>query len=358
MKDVVELVFRPTPSIERLYLELTNRCNLSCEMCYRQKWQEPLGDMSTGILKAIASEVEVFPDLQEVILGGIGEPTIANNFRRAVELFASRYKVSVTTNGTTLDSELINFLIKSKIAKIILSVDSTDVQTFAAIRHENIQGILESTRLITEQSGNGGPEVIWEFVVMKSTLPYLVETVRQAAKLGVTRVFVSHLLPMREEMMAETLYYPTKSAEMDKVFQAAFIAGLAKGVEVVLPKSELKTDRYCKFVETQSAVVRWDGQVTSCYRFLHSYPEYVFGRYKQIDSHSFGSIEKQSLLGIWTTPEFMRYRYHVLHGEYASCTDCNWVDGCDMVLRADMDCLGHAPSCGDCLWGRGITVCP
>ena len=358
MRDVVELVFHPTPSIERLYLELTNRCNLSCEMCYRQKWQETLGDMSSEILNSIAHQVEVFPDLREIILGGIGEPTIANNFRQAAELFASQYEVSVTTNGTTLDDELINFLISRKVAKIVLSVDTTDVLTFANIRHQNVQGILESTRRIAEQSINGGPEIIWEFLVMKSTLPYLVETVRQAAQLGVTRIIVSHVIPMREEMVAETLYYPTKSSEMDKIFQAALIAGLTKGVEVVLPKSELKTDRYCKFVETQSAVVRWDGRVSSCYRFLHSYPEYVFGRYKMIDSHSFGSLEKQSLLGIWTTPEFMRYRYNVLHGEYASCPDCNWVDGCDMVLRADMDCLGHAPSCGDCLWGRGITVCP
>jgi len=38
MKDVVDIVFHPAPSIERLYLELTNRCNLSCEMCYRRNW--------------------------------------------------------------------------------------------------------------------------------------------------------------------------------------------------------------------------------------------------------------------------------------------------------------------------------
>lgn len=358
MKDVVELVFHPTPSIERLYLELTNRCNLSCEMCYRQKWQEPLGDMSKEVLNSIAEEVNQFPDLKEVILGGIGEPTIAYNFRQAIELFSYRYEVTVTTNGTTLDTELIDFLVSHKVARIVLSIDTTDVDTFDTIRHQNIQGILESTRYIAEQRPQGGPEIVWEFVVMKNTLPFLVETVRQAGQLGVTRIFVSHVIPMREEMISETLYGPTKSKEVDKVFQAALIAGLTKGVEVVLPKSEITTERYCKFIETQSAVVRWDGHVSSCYRFLHSYPEYVFGRYKQIEAHSFGSLQEKSLLEIWTSLEFMRYRYNVLHSEYASCPDCKWVEGCDMVLRSDMDCLGHAPSCGDCLWGRGISVCP
>ncbi|MDP4159779.1 MAG: radical SAM protein [Bacillota bacterium] len=358
MKDIVDIVYHPSPSIERLYLELTNRCNLSCEMCYRQNWQELLGDMSTEILSSIASEVTVFPDLKEVILGGIGEPTIAENFRQAVEQFAPRYEVSVTTNGTTLDNSMIEFLISSGVARIVLSVDSTDVQAFDAIRHQNVQGILASTRQIAERRVQGKPEIVWEFLAMKSTLPFLRETVRQATQLGVNRIFVSHILPMRKDMMAETLYYPVLSPGTEKIFQEAFLLGLAKGVDVILPKSQLRTDRHCRFVETQSAVVRWDGQVSPCYRFLHSYPEYVFGRHKQIEAHGFGSLGEQSLLGIWTSPEFMNYRYKVISGGYPSCTDCEFVNGCDIVARTDVDCLGNAPSCGDCLWARGITFCP
>jgi len=42
--------------------------------------------MSTEMLRSITGQVADFPDLKEVILGGIGEPTIANNFHQAVEL--------------------------------------------------------------------------------------------------------------------------------------------------------------------------------------------------------------------------------------------------------------------------------
>lgn len=357
MRDAVDIVFHPTPSIERLYLELTNRCNLACEMCYRHNWQELLGDMSIELLTSLAGQASVFPDLKEVILGGIGEPTIAKNFRRAVDLFAPQYDVTITTNGTTLNQELIDLLVTKGVARIAMSVDSTDFHTFDAIRHQNIQGLLESTRQIAAQRVNGRPEIVWEFLAMKSTVPYLVETVRQASQLGVNRIFVSHILPMREESVAETLYQPM-SPKTERIFREALLLGMRKGVDVVLPQNGLKTDRYCKFVETQSAVVRWDGEVSSCYRFLHSYPEYVFGRYKLIDAHSFGSLKEKSLFDIWTTPEFMRYRYNVLHGEYVSCPDCQWIEGCDMVLHTHMDCLGNTPSCGDCLWGRGMTVCP
>lgn len=357
MKEVVDLVFHPSPSLERLYLELTNRCNLACEMCYRQAWQEPLGDMSPEVISKLAEEVQIFPDLKEVVLGGIGEPTLAKQFAHALAEFAPRYNVTVTSNGSTFTPELGDLLLAMGVSKIALSVDSVDQATFEHIRHQNVNTVLGATSYLTRHRKHRKPEIIWEFLAMQSTVPYLVDTVRQAAELGVDKIYVSHLLPMTEEMVPETLYQ-NFSSQTEKIFLKALQLALLKKVELVLPKNKLKTDRHCKFVETRSAVVRWDGEVAPCYRFLHSYPEYVFGRYKEITAHSFGSIERESLLAIWTKPEFMSYRYKVLHGGYPSCTDCELVDGCDMVLRADMDCLGNEPSCGDCLWGRGITFCP
>lgn len=32
MKDAVDIIFKPTPSIERLYLELTNRVKIHAEL--------------------------------------------------------------------------------------------------------------------------------------------------------------------------------------------------------------------------------------------------------------------------------------------------------------------------------------
>lgn len=357
MKDLVDLVFHPLPSVERLYLELTNRCNLNCQMCYRQAWEEPMGDMTSGLLHKILSELKVFSDLKEIILGGIGEPTIAACFQEAVELFTQDYEVTVTTNGTTLNEDMIDFLLAQGVARIVLSVDSIDDDIFQGLRHESPNLILKNTRLIAEKRKGSKPEIVWEFLAMKRTLPYLTETVRQAGNLGVDQILISHVLPMAKEMIPEILYQPVLP-ETEDIFRKALNFGLARQLKVVLPKNELKTDRNCKFIETQSTVIRWDGEVSPCYRFLHSYPEYVLGRYKEIKAHTFGSLYEKTLYDIWTTPDYMSYRYKVLHSGYPSCTDCEFVSGCDMVLHADMDCLGNAPSCGDCLWGRGITYCP
>lgn len=357
MKDQVEHHFIPAPSIERLYLELTNRCNLSCEMCYRHDWKEPLGDLSEDLLRKIIEETQKFPDLQEVILGGIGEPTLAPTFRTAIAELAPRFQVTVTSNGTIMSEELLDFMIESGVERFVFSVDSVDIDAFASLRHEDVRSVLSVTERLNRKRIHGKPNIEWEFVVMKDTLPYLEETVKTAARLGVNRILISHLMPMRRDMVAETLYPPV-TLETERIFKKAFQVGLTRGVEVVLPKSELRTERHCHFVETQSTVVRWDGSIMPCYRFLHSYSEYVLGRPKAIEAHRFGSLQEQNLYDIWTSPEYMNFRYHVRAGIYPSCSDCEFVDGCDMVDRTDEDCLGNKPSCGDCLWARGITFCP
>ena len=218
MRDQVELVFHPSPSLERLYLELTNRCNLSCVMCYRKDWQEPVGDMSEETLAKIGQEASRFPDLREVILGGIGEPTIAPTFPTAVALFAPHYEVTVTTNGTNLSEQLTDFLLAHKVARIVISVDSADSTTFNDLRHTGLDSILTATEKLTRGKRLGKPEIVWEFVAMKSTLPHLSATVKKAAESGVDRVLISHVLPFSSEIREETLYHPL-SPEIEGIFK-------------------------------------------------------------------------------------------------------------------------------------------
>lgn len=357
MKDQVELHFIPSPSIERLYLELTNRCNLSCEMCYRHDWKEPLGDLSEDLLMKIIEEAQKFPDLREVILGGIGEPTMGHTFRKAVAAFAPKFNVTVTSNGTAISEELLDFMIEQGVGRLVFSVDSVDIKAFADLRHDDVRSVLSITEQLAKKMRQGRPTIDWAFIAMKSTLPYLEETVKAAARMGANRLLVSHLMPMRKDMVAESLY-PALSPEAERIFNKAFRLGLAKGVEVVLPESELKTERHCHFIEGQGAVVRWDGSIMPCYRFLHTYDEYVFGRHKRVEAHSLGSLKEQSLLDIWTSPQYMGFRYKVREGIYPSCPDCEFVNGCDIVDGTDADCVGNNPSCGDCLWARGIIFCP
>jgi hypothetical protein len=91
---------------------------------------------------------------------------------------------------------------------------------------------------------------------------------------------------------------------------------------------------------------------------LHSYTEYIFGREKQVNAHSFGNVFKEPLYEIWNSSEYTLFRYIVGNALFPFCTDCPLRDSCDLVQTTDSDCFGNTPSCGDCLWAKGIIRCP
>jgi len=99
-------------------------------------------------------------------------------------------------------------------------------------------------------------------------------------------------------------------------------------------------------------------EVVPCYRFLHSYTEFIFGRKKEVIAHSFGNVFKEKLSDIWTSKDYEVFRYNVKNAIYPSCTDCSLRNVCDFTKDTEFDCWGDNPSCADCLWARGISKCP
>ena len=90
--------------LDKLYIEVTNKCNLNCRTCIRHVWNEPSGMMSEDIFKAIVSGVSSFPYLpRKAFFGGFGEPL---SHPKILEMI-SRLKsigmfVELITNGTLL----------------------------------------------------------------------------------------------------------------------------------------------------------------------------------------------------------------------------------------------------------------
>ncbi len=114
------------------------------------------------------------------------------------------------------------------------------------------------------------------------------------------------------------------------------------GLYIKIPKFELKTERQCDFDENNVAVVRWDGEVSPCYRFLHTYYEYIFGRKKKVNAYSFGNVREKSLAEIWTSEKYTWFRFTMKNYMYPpSCTDCELRDACDFVKTSDIDCWGE-----------------
>ncbi|MHA1237843.1 MAG: tungsten cofactor oxidoreductase radical SAM maturase [Candidatus Odinarchaeia archaeon] len=357
LKD--EYVFKPAiPDLEKIYVELTSRCNFNCTMCIRQNWsKDEEGDMDFEVLKRLIKQMKMFPNIKTIVIGGLGEPTVYPFFPQAVSMLRENFKnteIHLTTNGALLSQFMSEVL---KLDKLIVSLDAVTPQTFEKIRRTTLHTILENLRAIKkikEERNLKRPQVSVEFVAMKSNLRHLSKLVKEASNLGVSEVIVTNLLPYHHDLEKETLY----PSEYDVFSNIAVCADEWYGVRVSLPEENVRTERECPFIINKSCVIGFTGDVFPCYNFAHTYTCYINGREKRVVKYSFGNIEKNSLKEIWCSREYLRFRWNVKMFNFPSCIDCRYNDCCSYVLTSEEDCWGRTPSCADCLWSRKIIRCP
>lgn len=343
--------------IRKINLELTDRCNLSCTMCYRQSWKEPPRHMDDETLGRVIEDMQRIETLDEIVIGGIGEPTMHPRIREVLETF-SDHPLTLTTNGTVMTDALMETIVET-VDHLVISIDGLS-DKFFAIRGIDLQHVLDNVAAINalkRQRGRKTPHLIFQMVLSESNKSDVFEIMDLVSGLGATQFIVSNLLPATMADQDLILYGPYESLPSKKLFQKIRTHALRKGLDVKLTEYRLKTERRCRFVENDTLVINSKGDVNPCYRFAHDGTEVVFGREKKIQAHAFGNVISEHLKDVWESEGYRTYRAMVYDNHYPSCTDCDLVDGCDMVRDTLGDCYGNAPSCGDCLWVRNLIYC-
>ena len=346
--------------VQKVCLELTDACNLNCTMCYRHSWHEATVDMSDEMLEAILTQIEGIETIDEVVVGGIGEPTIHPKIIEVLERL-SPYKVSLTTNGVSLSPE-IRVAIVSYVDQLVISIDGLR-DNFFEIRGVKLDAVLNQLKQINTLKKNQSKaqrknlQVNFQMVLSATNKDDIFGVIDLASEYGVSQLIVSNILPVDLEESSQCLYTMYKDPEMVAYYNQIQRYALKRGLAVRLSDHHLKTERRCRFVDNNTAVINSKGEVAPCYRFAHSGSEVVFGRLKNIQAHTFGNIMHEDLGTIWHSRAYELYRNMVYNNHYPSCTDCELVDGCDMVNDTFGDCYGNAPSCGDCLWVRNLVYC-
>ncbi len=356
--DGAEIYIPERADMQYLFVEITNRCNLKCEMCFKQYWEDEEGDMPYKLFLKILNDAQEFPDLKMLYFGGIGEPTVHPDFMRMIEEVKSReIGVGVSTNGFLLTQERMERLVEIGVDLIYISLDSIPVQPtdighiMPGVTVDRLKRLAE----IKNRKGSEIPHIGVEVVVTKGNYNLLGKIAEYLANYDINSLLLSNLIPITEEHSKQIVYDGNVDIEpyLDKLYRNSYSGFLLR-----VPEFKLRTERHCDFVENKVAVVRWDGEVSPCYRFLHTYPEYVFGREKKVYSHSFGNVKDKSLKEIWTSRDYTWFRFAVKNSLFPSCTDCPLVNSCSFVQDTKTDCWGNEPSCGDCLWWRKIAQCP
>jgi len=152
-------------------LELTNCCNLSCVMCFRERMRRPKGFIEPALARRAIDALKAFP--KAVFLPqGFGESLLHPEF---LEILGYARKslanpIVLITNGTLLNGEVAKEMVREGLADaVIFSVDSGEKSEYESVRRgasfeqldANIAGLLEVRRSM----GKAKPSVFLRGVV-------------------------------------------------------------------------------------------------------------------------------------------------------------------------------------------------
>jgi len=142
IKEMVEgkTVLASNPPL--IYVELTQRCNCACLMCYRSRPEfmeidHENADMKRSIYEHIAQKL--FKTAELVDLRGFGEPTIYPDIRNILDYNRRHFpdiKYKLISNGKSMDAGLMKSMAELDL-DLYISFDAADKGLFEQLRKGN-----------------------------------------------------------------------------------------------------------------------------------------------------------------------------------------------------------------------------
>lgn len=135
---------------KKIYLEITNVCNLKCDFCPETKRKAEF--LSEAAFKQILDQIKSFTDY--IYLHVKGEPLLHPNLESLLDIsFEKGFKVNITTNGTLIDKAADVLIAKPAVRQINFSLHSFDGNQNEISKDTYIDSILTfSSRAILESS--------------------------------------------------------------------------------------------------------------------------------------------------------------------------------------------------------------
>jgi len=378
-------ILRPITSLNRIYIEITNKCNLSCSTCMRNVWDVESGSMGMERFEGILADIEAFSPKPEIFLGGYGEPLSNPNCISMIERAKSKgIAVSLITNGILLSEEISKKLIELELDMLWVSLDGASPECYADVRLGNeFPSVIENLKHLRSARWRsfggspwaGAPRLGIAFVAMRRNIHDLVEVVKLSTRLGAVEISISNVLAHNDSLRDDILYNRSTNQVDSRQIQnwkplihmprmdvntrtAEMLTAILKSthqIDFFGGKLDQNVGR-CPFVERGSPSIRWDGKVSPCLPLLYTHSYYLEDRECCATAHIVGDLAKNSLLEIWSDPDYLALRERLQRFDFSPCTYCNC---CELAGDNQDDCLGNtSPACGGCLWAQGLIRCP
>jgi MoaA/NifB/PqqE/SkfB family radical SAM enzyme len=327
---VIEEPLTDRPPLPRsLYLETTSRCNSLCETCILTfGGREPQRDLTWDEFRRV---VDQFPDLERVLLHGIGEPLLNRDLARMVgHLKARGTHVLFNSNAITLSPKLAGALLDAGLDELRVSLDASTPATYARIRgvdaFDKVVRNLEALHGLKTERGVARPAVSLWFTALRDNIEEIPGLVPLALRVGAPEIHLQRLvyngLGLATE--AQSLYgrlHEREAARIGATTAAARAAGVlfsASGATApdlsLTPAREGQPWSACRRPWTL-AYVTVGGNVLPC-----CIAPWITGHY---DGIVLGNLYREPLEAIWWGDRYRRFRQDLQTAAPPEpCRDC------------------------------------
>jgi len=369
------LLWQPVTHLTKVYVEPTNKCNLTFRMCIRNAWDEPLGQMADTTFERVIDGLRSFSPPPTILFGGFGEPLFHPNIvEMVVKAKALGSKVELITNGTFFSETFPSQLVKAGLDVLWVSLDGATPESYADVRlGAEFSKVLVNVARFQDMNliyQNRFPHIGIIFVAMKRNIADLPAVMRLGLQLLADRFLVTNVLPYTAEMCAEVLYnlvlgnvacLPSpwlphlNLSKMDAseiTREPLYRVTRSWRIENFTKDNVVSSNNYCPFIESGFTTICWDGSLSSCPQLIYNHTSFLHERKRFSRCYVVGSVNEHNLRDLWYAPDCISLRERVQAFEFPPCTSCG---SCDLSEANEEDCFGNTfPTCGGCLWAQGV----
>jgi MoaA/NifB/PqqE/SkfB family radical SAM enzyme len=280
-------------------IEITNRCNLTCEMCPRDHFNLPKEDMPLDTFKEIAGQLG---DVKLLTLTGWGEPLIHPQILEMIKHCKQKgYTVKLTTNGTLLTSEMQQKILCSGLDEITISLDS--VKKVSEGGHPNLD-VLRIIKEVAKKCKDHALSITLQSTLHKGGGQEIYDVICFGKEAGVERINLGRL----DVRYNSALERPSAEEELTVLHKADHL-----GAELGIRVDSIQYAISNGFERTAYKIVK-----PALHRFgrycLRLY-DYVYINQKadvtpccSMPGYKVGNILKKGLREIWRSEEFESFR--------------------------------------------------
>lgn len=283
-------------------IEPTTSCNLRCPQCpsgLREFTRE------TGMLKTDLFEktiLQLKQHLHSLTFYFQGEPYLNPDFLKMVA-FANAHRIYTitSTNAHYLTEENAQQTVKSKLDKLIISVDGITQEVYEQYRiGGKLATVIEGTKEILKQKKllkSKTPHVVWQFVVFKPNQEQIEAVKKLGHELGVDEVKIKtaqiYDFENGHDLIPDLEEYSRYSKNSEGKFQI---------------KNKLLNQCWRMW---QGCVITWDGKIVPCC-------------FDKDAKYKLGNLSKQPFKEIWFSEPYKHFRRSVLksRNQIDICTNC------------------------------------